>query len=372
MSEKFLSKDIWNFRQSVWYDNISKSIIESGELKGLIDNYGVRGLTSNPTIFDNAISKTSAYDSLIAGSKGESIDAIYEKIAVGDVGAAADLLRPVYDASGTEDGYASIEVSPLLAADTEGTIKEGLRLFEKLGRPNIMIKVPGTKEGIPAVRALLEKGVSVNITLLFSEANYVEVAKTYIAALKARAERGEEVKSIRSVASFFVSRVDSSIDKKLNEIISSSTDAGKVEQAKMLLGKFGVANSKVAYKRYQELFEGAEFAPLKAKGAFVQRPLWASTGVKNPQYRDVLYVEELIGDNTVNTMPHDTLMAFADHGVAANTVTRGVAEAEQIEARLVALGIDVQGELTELQRDGVKKFSDSFKSLNETINKKLT
>jgi transaldolase len=367
------SKNIYEVgRQSVWYDNISRQIIESGELKRLIEDYGVRGLTSNPTIFDNAISKTSAYDALIADSKGQSVDAIYENIAISDVGAAADLLRPIYDASDTEDGYASIEVSPLLAADTEGTIAEGIRLFEKLKRPNIMIKVPGTREGIPAVKALLERGINVNITLLFSVENYVEVARTYVSALTERMNRGEDVRGVRSVASFFVSRVDTVVDGRLNEIINSAADHAQVEEATALLGRFGVANSRLAYQRFQEIFSSEQFAKLRERGAFVQRPLWASTGVKNPAYRDVLYVEELIGPDTVNTMPHDTLMAFADHGVVENRLASGLDEARAVAQRLKGLGIPLDELLQELQIDGVKKFSDSFTSLNETIRKKLS
>lgn len=371
MAGSFHTKELTKLGQSVWYDNISKALIESGELAELIEDYGVRGLTSNPTIFDNAISKTAAYDSLIKNSKSETVDAIFEKIAIGDVGAAADLLLPIYKASNTEDGYASIEVSPLLAADTNGSIEEGEKLFKKLSRPNIMIKVPGTPEGLPAIRSLLEKGINVNITLLFSVENYIEVVKTYIAALKARITRGEDVKNVRSVASFFVSRVDTIIDKKLNDIITASKDAAQVEEAKSLLGRFGVANSKIAYKHFQEFFSGAEFNELKAKGAFVQRPLWASTGVKNPAYKDTLYIEELIGAHTVNTMPHETLMAFADHGIAADKISTDLEEAEAIQPRLEAIGVDVKACLKELQTDGVKKFSDSFRSLNETIQKKL-
>ncbi len=371
MGGNYQTRELVKLGQSLWYDNISKALIESGELKQLIEEYGVRGLTSNPTIFDNAISKTSAYDALISAARGEPIDSMFEKIAVGDVGAAADLLLPIYHSSKTEDGFASIEVSPLLAADTAGTIKEGMKLFETLKRPNIMIKVPGTPEGLPAVKALLEAGINVNITLLFSVENYLEVAKTYIAALRTRAAKGEDVSKVRSVASFFVSRVDTIIDKKLGEIISTTKEPAKAEEAKALLGKFGVANSKIAYKRFEELFYGKDFADLKAKGAFVQRPLWASTGVKNPAYKDTLYVEELIGKDTVNTMPHDTVMAFADHGVVAERLSKELADAEAVEPRLKAIGVDVPACLKELQVDGVKKFADSFKSLNDTIKKKL-
>jgi transaldolase len=355
--------------QSLWYDNISKQLIDSGELKKLISDYGVRGLTSNPTIFDNAISKTSSYDALIKASAGSSVDKIFEEIAVSDVGAAADLLRPVYESSKTEDGYASIEVSPTLAADTEGSISEGIKLFDRLDRPNIMIKVPGTKEGLPAIKALLEKGINVNITLLFSVENYTAVANTYIEALKTRLKNGQDVKNVRSVASFFVSRVDTLIDKKLGEIAAKG--GAQADEAKALMGKFGVANSKIAYKKFQDLFYGEGFKELKAAGAFVQRPLWASTGVKNPAYKDTLYVEELIGSDTVNTMPHDTVMAFADHGIAAEAVTKGLDEALKIEPRLKAVGVDVAACLRELQEDGVKKFVESFVSLNSTIQKKM-
>jgi transaldolase len=361
--------ELHNLGQSLWYDNISKAIIDSGELKKLITDYGVRGLTSNPTIFDNAISKTNSYDALIKGA-AKSVDQIYEDIAVADVGAAADLLRPVYESSKTEDGYASIEVSPVLAANTQGSIDEGIKLYERLDRPNIMIKVPGTKEGLPAVKALLERGINVNITLLFSVDNYVDVANTYIEALTTRLKKGQDVKNVRSVASFFVSRVDTIIDKKLEGIIAAGGD--KAEKAKGLLGKFGVANSRIAYKKFQELFEGPAFAELKAAGAFVQRPLWASTGVKNPAYKDTLYVEELIGKDTVNTMPHDTVMAFADHGIAATTVTKDLETALKVEPALVEVGVDVKALLKELQEDGVKKFVDSFVSLNATIQKKLS
>jgi len=366
---QMITTELINFGQSLWYDNISKQLVESGELKKLISEYGVRGLTSNPTIFDNAISKTSSYDELIKASQGSSVEKIFEEIAVSDVGAAADVLRPVYESSKTQDGYASIEVSPTLSADTEGSITEGIKLFDRLDRPNIMIKVPGTPEGIPAIKALLERGINVNITLLFSVENYLEVAMTYIEALKKRLKKGEDVKNVRSVASFFVSRVDTLIDKKLGEI--AAIGGAQAEEAKALMGKFGVANSKIAYKKFQDLFYGPAFSELKAAGAFVQRPLWASTGVKNPAYKDTLYVEELIGPDTVNTMPPDTVMAFADHGIASEAVTKGLDEALTIEPRLKAVGIDVAACLKELQEDGVKKFLESFVSLNSTIKKKM-
>ncbi len=357
---------------SVWYDNISRDILENGDMKRLIAEWGVRGLTSNPTIFDKAISSSSLYDAAIQKLKAthSTPDKIFEELAVQDIAAAADLLRPIYDSSDGVDGFVSIEVSPLLASNTEGTIQEGVRLYEKLARPNIMIKVPGTTDGIPAVFALLEKGINVNITLLFSVDNYVKVAQVYCDALRSRVKKGLPVDKIRSVASFFVSRVDTAVDAKLDEIAKGS-DAARAEQAKALRGQLGVANSKAAYKRFQEIFEGAAFADLRAKGAKPQRPLWASTGTKDPKYRDVVYVEELIGPEIVNTMPHQTLAAFVDHGVAAATITKGMQEAVAVEGKLKALGIDVDGILEFLQSDGVKKFSESFRALNESISKKL-
>lgn len=361
--------------QSVWYDNISRDILENGELKRLINEWGVRGLTSNPTIFNNAISTSALYDRSIAehSKTSGSPDKVFEELALQDIAAAADLLRPIYDSSDGVDGFVSIEVSPLLAADTKGTIEEGTRLFSRLNRPNIMVKVPGTPGGIPAVRALLESGVNVNITLLFSVENYVAVAETYCEALRARVAKGQPVDKIRSVASFFVSRVDTLIDGQLDKIVkdNQSSDGAKAEKAQSLRGRFGIANSRVAYKRFQEIFEGSNFADLRAKGAKPQRPLWASTGTKDPKYRDTIYVEELIGADTVNTMPHATLEAFVNHGKVADTLTKDVDAALKCEGELRALGVDTKKALDDLQVDGVKKFAESFKALNESIAKKM-
>lgn len=365
------AQELIKLGQSIWYDNISRELVTSGELKRLVSEWGVRGLTSNPTIFDKAISSGTMYDSQISelAKKNLGPDKAFEEIAVQDIAAAADVLLPVYQSSNGVDGFVSIEVSPLLAANTEGTIEEGMRLFKRLNRPNIMIKVPGTPEGIPAVRALLEEGVNVNITLLFSVENYVEVARTYCEALRARVKKNQPVDKIQSVASFFVSRVDTIIDKQLSDI--EKRGGAQASTAKALRGKFGIANCKLAYRRYQEIFEGAGFADLKAKGAAPQRPLWASTGTKDPAYSDVIYVDQLIGANTVNTMPHATLQAFADHGTCSVTLTKGVDEADRIAQQLTDLGIDIEKSLHELQVDGVKKFSESFESLNAAIAKKL-
>lgn len=344
--------------QSIWYDNISRELLDNGDLKRIISEWGVRGLTSNPTIFDKAISEGTFYDSSIEKLKGASSHEVFEALAVEDIGAAADLLAPLYEESNGDDGFVSIEVSPLLAADTKGSITEAKRLYQKLERPNVMIKIPGTPEGLPAVRALLEEGISVNITLLFSVGNYEEVAKTYIEALRARDAKGLAVDKVRSVASFFVSRVDAKVDAKLEELGN-----------KELQGKFGIANSRAAYHRFQELF--ADFGDLAAKGAKPQRPLWASTSTKNPEYRDVLYVEELIGDQTVNTVPHSTLEAFVDHGNVAETISKDIEESLAMQSKLEGLGVNVSQILDDLQTEGVKKFSDSFEQLNASIEKRL-
>lgn len=359
------------FGTSVWYDNISREILLNGELKRMIDEWGVRGLTSNPAIFDNAL-KASAYDPLITelASKGLSVDQIFEELAIGDIAEAADLLRPLYEESLGEDGFASIEVSPLLARDAEGTFTEAKRLFERLDRPNVMIKIPGTPEGLPAVRKALEAGINVNVTLLFSVKNYVDVAKTYCDALSARVSRGEPVDRIRSVASFFVSRVDSIIDSHLEKIAAEKVTLK--DKALSLRGKFGIANSKLAYREFLRIFSAPEFLELRKAGARVQRPLWASTSTKNPNYRDVIYVEELIGPNTVNTIPHNTLEAFVNHGELAETLTRGVDRAQALAQELVSVGINIDALMDKLQVEGVEKFADSFHSLRKTLSTKVS
>jgi len=365
------AQELVKYGQSVWYDNISRDLLETGELKKLIQEWGVRGLTSNPTIFDKAVSSSNIYDGQIAQlrSKKLSPDQVFEELALVDIGQAADLLLPIYKESKGDDGFVSIEVSPLLAANTAGTIEEGLRLFKRLQRPNIMVKVPGTPEGIPAVRTLLEEGVNVNITLLFSVENYVEVAETYCAALRARIKKNQPIDKIRSVASFFVSRVDSSIDKQLGEIEKKFPD--KAATAKALKGKFGIANSKLAYKSFLEIFESDKFADIRSKGGIPQRPLWASTGTKDPAYSDVMYIDALIGKQTVNTMPHATLEAFVDHGSCSDSLPKDFAGAEKTAQQLRDLGINLEATLLDLQIDGVKKFAESFKSLNAAIEKKL-
>ncbi|MCB0345144.1 MAG: transaldolase [Bdellovibrionales bacterium] len=355
---------------SVWYDNIDRTLLKSGGLANLVKNFSVRGVTSNPSIFDKAIRGSSVYDSTIEklNKQGLSLEQIFEAIAIEDIAEAADILRPVYDESGGDDGFVSIEVNPLLARKTDETINEAVRLYEKLDRPNIMIKIPGTPEGIPAVRTCLERGISINITLLFSVENYVEVANTYCEALRARVARGESVENIRSVASFFVSRVDSAVDKRLDEIAAEK--GPKWEVASGMKGEFGIINSRLAYEQFEKIFNGDSFADLRAAGAAVQRPLWASTSTKNPEYRDVMYVEELIAPHTVNTMPHNTLDAFADHGKPKAMKLDFKADNAKRDT-LLELGVDIEGILTQLQIDGVRAFSESFEALQAGIKSQI-
>jgi transaldolase len=360
-----------DYGQSVWYDNISREILQNGELKKWIEEWGIRGLTSNPTIFDQALAKGNAYDSQISALKSQNLstDALFEELAVQDIATAADLLRPVYEQSSGVDGFVSIEVSPLLARDASATIAEARKLFARLERPNIMIKIPGTVECLPAIKTCLEEGINVNVTLLFSVENYRKVAETYCEALQARASKGLPINKIQSVASFFVSRVDSIVDDNLAEIASANPE--KAEKAKELRGKFGIANCRLAYKVFKEIFYSDSFSKLKAAGASVQRPLWASTGTKNPNYRDVLYVEQLIAPDTVNTVPHATLAAFVDHGELSNSLDNNFEQAAKIAQQLESLGVDLSKKLNFLQVDGVDKFIKSFHALNKTLEVKL-
>lgn len=371
------AQELIKYGQSLWYDNISRELIQTGGIQRLISESGVRGMTSNPTIFENAISGGDTYDEQINALKGKGMttDQVFEEIAIKDIGDAADILRPLYDESDGVDGFISIEVSPLLARETQGTIDEAIKLYDRLNRPNIMIKIPGTPEGMPAVRECLERGININITLLFSVENYVDVADTYVAALKARHAKGEPVDKIRSVASFFVSRVDTIVDDRLQEIIAENKDSNPstAELAQSLLGQFGIANCKLAYKEFQRIFEGPDFADLKAAGAKPQRPLWASTSTKNPDYSDVMYVENLVGPETVNTMPTQTVEATVDHAdlSAGATIAKDVQHSESVASQLTEIGVDIPALMLQLQVEGVEKFSKSFNDLNATLEKKL-
>ncbi|GAB4576257.1 MAG: hypothetical protein Kow0077_31830 [Anaerolineae bacterium] len=346
--------------QSIWYDNIRRGILESGEFQHLLDQ-GVLGVTSNPSIFEAAIARSNDYDSAMAAlvESGASVNEIYETLAIEDIGRAADMLRPVYDATDGLDGYVSLEVSPLLAHDTANTIAEARRLFAALGRPNIMIKVPATPEGIPAIAALIGEGINVNVTLIFSAKQYEAVTGAYLDGLEKLAAQGGELSRVASVASFFVSRLDSKVDPMLEAL-------GNRE----LQGKIAVANSKVVYARFKEIFAGPRWEALAARGARVQRPLWASTSTKNPAYPDTLYVDTLIGPHTVNSVPPQTLEAILDHGVAALTVEEGLDEARARLAALAGLGIDLDAVTEELQVEGVQKFAQSFETLMASIAEK--
>src|SRR5215510_4233837 len=312
-----------DFGQSVWLDYIRRSLITSGELKRLIVEDGLRGVTSNPSIFEKAIVGSTDYESVIKSKESAALDAkqLYEKIAIKDVQDAADILRPVYDESKRKDGYVSLEVSPLLANDTAGTLQEARPLWKTVGRENLMVKVPATPEGIPAIRQLISEGINVNVTLLFSPEVYEQVARAYIEGLSARAAVGGDVSRIASVASFFISRIDTAIDAKIASELKTANDPAQRARLGALAGKVAIASAKLAYHRFSELYSGDAWQGLAQKGAQPQRLLWASTSTKNPNYRDVIYVEELIGPSTVNTIPPATLNAFREHGRLRESLT---------------------------------------------------
>ena len=356
-------KELLRQGQSIWLDYIRRNLIRTGELKRMVEEDGICGVTSNPTIFEKAIAGSSDYDDalreLLAADPKIDVGKLYEALAIEDIRMAADILRPVYDETSGGDGYVSLEVSPHLAHDTKATIQEAKRLRAAVDRPNVMIKVPATPEGIPAIEELIGSGVNVNITLMFSMNHYDAVAGAYARGL----ERSAAPDKVASVASFFVSRVDTMVDKALQNIGTA--------EAQSLLGKIAIANSKVVYRRFEEIFHGEGFAALKQRGAKVQRPLWASTGTKNPAYSDVLYVDELIGPETVNTLPPDTLNAFKDHGrVAGATVKQDLQQADAALAALEALGIDLNAITEKLQEDGVAAFAASFDQLMAALEKK--
>ncbi len=350
-----------NLGQSIWLDYIDRRLLTGGELKRLVD-IGVRGLTSNPTIFEKAVSESTDYDesiqAIVRASPGADANAICERLVVDDIQMAADALRLVYDESDGADGFVSLEVSPRLARDTAGTIAEAKRLWQEVNRPNLMIKVPGTREGVPAIEALIAEGVNVNATLLFSVAHYEAVARAYIRGV----ERRDNPSRAASVASFFVSRVDTVVDKALER-------AGTAE-ALALRGKTAIANTKVLYARFRETFGGQQFSDLRRRGARVQRPLWGSTSTKNPAYSDVLYIEGLIGPDTVNTMPPETLKAYLNHGAVQPSLLQGLDKAEQHLTKLARLGIDLRAMTEQLQVDGVAAFAASHDKLLAAIDRK--
>jgi transaldolase len=344
--------------QSIWYDFIRRDMLADGGMADLVAE-GVRGVTSNPSIFEAAIARTGLYDGQIATLGDAEPETVFEALAIQDIRAAADILRPVYESSGGHDGYVSLEVSPTLAHDTAGTIADAMRLWGEVDRNNLMVKVPATAEGIPAIEELTAAGLNINATLMFSMADYEGVAMAFVKG----ATRAADPSGLASVASFFVSRVDAITDAALMRIDTAS--------ARALLGKAAIANAKLAYRRYQEIFAGAPFAELLARGARPQRVLWASTSTKNPEYRDVMYVEELIGPNTVNTAPPQTIEAFLDHGVIkTDSLLKDVDEAATLIDSLPAVGVDFDALTTQLQTDGVESFASAFDSLLEAIRSK--
>ena len=360
-------QQIQTLGQSVWYDNIHRGQIKSGELKRIIDS-GITGLTSNPTIFDKAISESTDYDdSILALMKNTTdVNAVYESLVIEDIRSAADLLYPIYSRTNGFDGYASLEVNPHLAYDTKSTVDEAKRLFFKLDRPNIMMKVPATPQGIDAVQQLISKGINVNVTLTFSLEAYQGVRMAYIKGLEELYSSGGDIANISSVASFFVSRLDTAVDGLLQQLI----DEGATD-VNALFGKAAIANAKLAYRDFARDFAADRFMILQSNGAKPQRPLWASTSTKNPNYRDVLYVESLIGHNTVNTMPPSTISAFLDHGRPSISIDKQAEEAEYIFDSLKSNGIDMNRITDELLVDGVNLFADSYDKLIKNIEQKM-
>jgi len=355
--------------QSVWFDYIERDMLQNGRLKQLVDD-GVAGVTSNPSIFQKAMTGSAAYAADLADLAGRGLNAkaIYESLAIADIQAAADILRPVYDVSDGQDGFVSLEVAPDLAYEIDATIAEARRLHAAVDRPNLMIKVPATVEGLTAVRQLISDGINVNVTLIFSIDRHADVMEAFTQGLEERMQAGRPIDHIASVASFFVSRVDVNVDARLEKI--AHDDPAKAQQAQALAGKIAVANAKLAYRLFEEKFAGPRWQALADAGALVQRPLWASTSTKNPSYPDLLYVEPLIGPHTVNTMPPKTLDALLDHGVVRRTIDSGVDEAERNLAQLAALGISLDEVTAELEEEGVQKFADAFVALLGAIEEK--
>lgn len=351
--------------QSVWFDQMERKLVSTGKLQQLIEEDDLRGLTSNPTIFEKAIGGSEDYDAQLRtlASQNKNRDEIYDELVIEDIGNAADVFRPVYDKTNGLDGYVSLEVSPLLASDTQNTISEAKRLFARLGRPNVMIKIPATPEGIPAIEQAIYLGINVNVTLIFSNEVYAQVIEAYLRGLERRAAQNLPVGDISSVASFFVSRIDAQADKQIEAKLKETGD----QELEQLLGKVAIANAKMAYQLFKDVFESERFRVLRDKGARVQRPLWASTGTKNPKYSDVLYVETLIGPDTVNTLPPATYDAFRDHGKVELTLEQNVDEARRTLALFEAKGFSLSAITQKLTTEGVKSFNDSFAQLMDTI-----
>src|SRR6266404_2595046 len=364
-------KALLSYGQSPWMDYIRRALLTGGGLKKYVDNDGLRGMTSNPAIFEKAITGSNLYNDVLTSPEAKKLDAngVFEKIAIRDVQDACDVFKPVYVGSKRRDGYVSLEVSPFLGFDTKASLAEARRLWKAVDRPNVMIKIPGTPEGLPAIRQALEDGININITLLFAQSAYEQVAEAFLSALEARAAKGQDISHIASVASFFVSRIDSLVDSKIDEKLRAGADAGQTALLESIRGKVAIANARLTYKKYQELFGGPRWKALASKGAQTQRLLWASTSTKNPKYRDVLYVEELIGADTVDTIPPATFDAFRDHGRPRPSLTENVDGANKTMTDLEAAGISMKEVTGKLVVEGVKLFADAFKQLIAAVDK---
>jgi transaldolase len=357
--------------QSIWYDNIQRKLLKNGEMARMIEQGEIRGVTSNPTIFMNAITRSQDYDETLVpmARAGASAEEIFYQLAIEDIQATADLFQPLYAQTSGGDGYVSLEVSPYLANDAAGTLEEAKRLWKRVNRPNLMIKIPATASGLPAITDALAEGINVNVTLIFSRQRYAQVMDAHLAGLEKRLAQGLPIDRIASVASFFVSRVDTHIDPRLQAIVERRDP--RAESAQVLLGKAAIANARLAYADFKAFITSERFQQLEARGAHPQRPLWASTSTKNPAYRDVIYVEELIGAHTVNTVPPQTLVAFLEHGVVRpGALEEGVEAARQMLADLENLGISMQAVTQQLEDEGVKSFSDAFTALLEAVEKR--
>lgn len=365
-------KELLRYGQSMWLDYIRRDLLTEGKLKKMIDDDGLRGMTSNPSIFEKAIADSSLYDDMLkslASRADLDTTARYEHIAIRDIQDAADILRPVYDSSNFGDGYVSLEVSPLLAQETEKTLVEARRLWKAVNRENVMIKVPGTAEGIPAIRTLIGEGININVTLLFAQPVYEQVAQAYVEGLEELSRRGGNLKKMAGVASFFISRIDSLIDSMIDDKLKKTTDPQQQSLLNGIKGKVAIANGKLTYQAYQRIFSGPRWQALAAQGAQTQRVLWASTSTKNPAYRDVMYVEELIGPDTVDTMPPATIDAFRDHGKLRNSLTEDVPASQKVMDDLAKAGISMKEVTDKLTTDGVKLFADSFHKLLAAVEK---
>lgn len=359
--------------QSIWLDFMQRSLVTKGELKRLIDDDGIAGLTSNPTIFQKAVEGSHDYDDLFTklAPEGKTVAQVYDVLTLRDIQDAARVFRPVWDSTKHRDGYCSLEVSPKLANDTQGSIEEARRLWKALGAPNVMVKIPGTPEGTPAIEQCISEGININVTLLFSQEAYVSVAEAYLRGLERRLKEGKEVAGLASVASFFVSRIDTEVEKRIGQARSAGVDERRSRLFEALMGKVAIANAKLAYRRYQGLFSGARWEALASKGAQTQRVLWASTGTKNPKYSDVLYLEELVGKDTVNTVPPATLDAFRDDGKVRPSLTEDLPGAEATMRTLEEAGISMKAVTDTLVKEGVQKFAESFDELFKAIGERL-